>query len=359
MHVLTEKGLGYEPAERDEADRFHAVGVIDPETGEPARRRTLWTDVFADEIVALGDERHDVVGITAAMLDPVGLDRVRRGVPGPRLRRRHRRAARRHLRGRPGDRRPAPGRRRLRDVPQPRVRPGADGRRPARCRRHLRARPGRRHRRRRRQPPRHVGPVDPARSCPASGSPRPRDGAPVRELLREAVDVDDGPTVLRLPEGTPARRHPGPRPGRRRRRPAPHAAARTSSWSPSVRWPRSRSTSPSGSPHRASGSPSSTRAGCCRSTRPSSSWPRPPAGRRARGQRPGRRGRRRAARRSPTTGCARAVALRHPAAVPGPRRARAILDRIGLNADHHRGVVERFAAEGHEPLPITEKASRD
>lgn len=74
VHAITEKGRGYKPAEEDIADRFHAVGVIHPETGLPvAPSRFGWTKIFADEIVAIGRRRPDVVAITAAMLHPVGL----------------------------------------------------------------------------------------------------------------------------------------------------------------------------------------------------------------------------------------------------------------------------------------------
>jgi 1-deoxy-D-xylulose-5-phosphate synthase len=74
VHAITEKGRGYTPAEQDVADRFHAVGQIHPETGLPvAPSRFGWTSVFADEIVAIGRRRPDVVAVTAAMLHPVGL----------------------------------------------------------------------------------------------------------------------------------------------------------------------------------------------------------------------------------------------------------------------------------------------
>ncbi|WP_296664374.1 1-deoxy-D-xylulose-5-phosphate synthase [Demequina sp.] len=74
VHVLTEKGRGYSPAEQDAADRFHAVGRIHPETGLPIEEsRFGWTSVFADEIVSVAEERPDVVALTAAMLAPVGL----------------------------------------------------------------------------------------------------------------------------------------------------------------------------------------------------------------------------------------------------------------------------------------------
>jgi 1-deoxy-D-xylulose-5-phosphate synthase len=75
VHAMTEKGHGYAPARAHEADQFHAVGVIDPETGEPAEAggAKSWTSVFADEIADIADERKDIVGITGAMLIPVGL----------------------------------------------------------------------------------------------------------------------------------------------------------------------------------------------------------------------------------------------------------------------------------------------
>lgn len=74
VHVITEKGRGYVPAEQDVADRFHAVGKIHPETGLPvAPSRFEWTSVFADELLRIGRRRPDVVAITAAMLQPVGL----------------------------------------------------------------------------------------------------------------------------------------------------------------------------------------------------------------------------------------------------------------------------------------------
>lgn len=74
VHVITEKGRGYKPAETDEADRFHAVGVVDPDTGKPLTQSAKsWTSVFSGELVAIGSERQDVVAITAAMLGPTGL----------------------------------------------------------------------------------------------------------------------------------------------------------------------------------------------------------------------------------------------------------------------------------------------
>ncbi|MDH6109158.1 1-deoxy-D-xylulose-5-phosphate synthase [Kitasatospora sp. MAP12-15] len=75
VHCLTVKGRGYRPAELDEADRFHAVGAMDPYTCLPVSPAggTSWTSVFGDELLAVGGLRPDVVAITAAMLQPVGL----------------------------------------------------------------------------------------------------------------------------------------------------------------------------------------------------------------------------------------------------------------------------------------------
>ena len=84
VHAITEKGRGYEPARADVADQFHAVGQIDPETGEPLETSTAqsWTGVFADEMVRVADEDPTVVGITAAMLRPVGLHKMAEAHPG-------------------------------------------------------------------------------------------------------------------------------------------------------------------------------------------------------------------------------------------------------------------------------------
>lgn len=82
VHVITEKGRGYTPAEEDIADRFHAVGRIHPETGLPiAPQRFGWTSVFADEILRIARERDDVVGVTAAMMLPVGLGPMHEAFP--------------------------------------------------------------------------------------------------------------------------------------------------------------------------------------------------------------------------------------------------------------------------------------
>ncbi len=82
VHAITEKGRGYQPAVEDEAEKFHAVGIVDPETGEPiAKSGTSWTRVFSDELVQIGHKREDIVAITAAMLGPTGLDAFQKEFP--------------------------------------------------------------------------------------------------------------------------------------------------------------------------------------------------------------------------------------------------------------------------------------
>ncbi|MFD4570842.1 1-deoxy-D-xylulose-5-phosphate synthase [Streptomyces sp. NPDC058417] len=83
VHCLTEKGRGYEPALAHEEDHFHTVGVMDPLTCAPLAPAGApsWTSVFGEEIVRIGEEREDVVAITAAMLHPVGLGRFAERFP--------------------------------------------------------------------------------------------------------------------------------------------------------------------------------------------------------------------------------------------------------------------------------------
>ena len=83
VHAITEKGRGYEPALADTADQFHAVGQIDPETGEPvgSASKPSWTSVFSTEIVDIATENPRIVGITAAMLRPTGLHKFAEKFP--------------------------------------------------------------------------------------------------------------------------------------------------------------------------------------------------------------------------------------------------------------------------------------
>ncbi|MBU3065968.1 1-deoxy-D-xylulose-5-phosphate synthase [Nocardia sp. NEAU-G5] len=74
VHVVTQKGRGYQPAEDHEADQMHSIGVIDPETGQPTGGKTVgWTSVFSEELIRQAEQRDDVVAITAAMPGPTGL----------------------------------------------------------------------------------------------------------------------------------------------------------------------------------------------------------------------------------------------------------------------------------------------
>jgi len=82
VHVITEKGRGHAPAINDEAEKFHAVGVVDAETGQPLSKASQsWTTVFSDELVKIGAKRSDVVAITAAMMGPTGLDKFEKAYP--------------------------------------------------------------------------------------------------------------------------------------------------------------------------------------------------------------------------------------------------------------------------------------
>ncbi|OKL47733.1 1-deoxy-D-xylulose-5-phosphate synthase [Boudabousia liubingyangii] len=82
VHVRTEKGRGFTPAEQDAADRFHAVGAIHPETGLPvAPSRFGWTSVFAEEMLTLARKNKRLVGVTAAMMAPVGLGPMAKEFP--------------------------------------------------------------------------------------------------------------------------------------------------------------------------------------------------------------------------------------------------------------------------------------
>lgn len=82
VHCITEKGRGFKPAEEHEADRFHAVGAIHPETGLPlVPSRFGWTSVFAEEIVDIARDDEKVIGVTAAMLLPVGLGPLQKEFP--------------------------------------------------------------------------------------------------------------------------------------------------------------------------------------------------------------------------------------------------------------------------------------
>lgn len=74
VHVVTEKGHGFAPAVNDVADQMHATGIIDPVTGIPVSKAAPdWTSVFAQEVILAAEQREDIVAITAAMAGPTGL----------------------------------------------------------------------------------------------------------------------------------------------------------------------------------------------------------------------------------------------------------------------------------------------
>ncbi|HEV7964564.1 MAG TPA: 1-deoxy-D-xylulose-5-phosphate synthase [Actinoplanes sp.] len=82
VHAVTRKGYGYRPAEEDEADCLHGPGAFDPQTGAlTAAPSVKWTHVFADELVAIADQRPDIVGITAAMAEPTGIATLAKKYP--------------------------------------------------------------------------------------------------------------------------------------------------------------------------------------------------------------------------------------------------------------------------------------
>ncbi|WP_037368124.1 1-deoxy-D-xylulose-5-phosphate synthase [Amycolatopsis orientalis] len=81
VHVVTEKGHGYAPAVNHQADQMHQTDPIDPETGLPPVKGPSWTGVFGDELAKIGEEREDVVAITAAMLRSTGLEKFSERFP--------------------------------------------------------------------------------------------------------------------------------------------------------------------------------------------------------------------------------------------------------------------------------------
>ena len=202
VHVITHKGFGYHPAERNETDQFHQVGAFDVETGEPRPAGRIWTDYFTEEMVALGAERPDIVAITAAMLYPVGLAPFAAAYPDRTfdvgIAEQHAVTSAAGLAM--GGLHPVVAiyatflnrafDQVLMDVALHRCgvtfvldRAGVTGTDGAS----------------------HNGMWDLSilQVVPGLRIATPRDGARVRELLREAVGVDDAPTVLRLPKGAP------------------------------------------------------------------------------------------------------------------------------------------------------------
>ncbi|HTZ13156.1 MAG TPA: 1-deoxy-D-xylulose-5-phosphate synthase [Mycobacterium sp.] len=74
VHVVTNKGMGYGPAQADEAEQMHSCGVIDPATGLATKiPGPSWTATFSESLIDYATKRRDVVAITAAMPGPTGL----------------------------------------------------------------------------------------------------------------------------------------------------------------------------------------------------------------------------------------------------------------------------------------------
>ena len=277
VHAVTRKGSGYPPAENDEAEQMHSPAAFDPETGLPTGPPSVgWTSVFAEEMVALGARRPDVVAITAAMLGPTGLAPFAEAFPercfDVGIAEQHALTSAAGLAM--GGLHPVVALYSTflnRAFDQLLMDVALHGKA-----RHAGAGPGRGHRQRRAVAQRHVGPVAARRSCPGMRVAAPRDAATLREELAEAVAVDDGPTAIRFPKGAVIESVPAR---------APASAASTCCTSPagtdavaccwcapgrSASWASRRR---SGWSSRASPSPWSTRAGCCRCPRCSSSWP--------------------------------------------------------------------------------------
>ena len=270
VHVITEKGRGLRPGR---AGRRRPVprGRADPPRDRPAGRAVA---LRLDRRVRRRDGRASAAAAPTSSRSPrrcsqpVGLAPFAAEFPDARRSTSASPSSTRSTSRRGhGLRRPAPGRRGVRDVPQPRLRPGAHGRRAAPGRRHVRARPRRAHRRRRRRATTACGTWRCSRVVPGLRLAAPRDEETLRDALRTAVDVDDAPTVVRYPKGAlvdpvPARRPPRrrrrPRAARRRRGRRARARRRRRRDGADRRWRR-----PSCSPRTGCASRSSTRAGCC------------------------------------------------------------------------------------------------
>ena len=81
IHVVTKKGKGYEPAEKN-PDRFHGISAYNKETGELVKPKSKdYSKVFGDKLVELAKKDEKIVAITAAMKDGTGLTDFAREFP--------------------------------------------------------------------------------------------------------------------------------------------------------------------------------------------------------------------------------------------------------------------------------------
>ena len=83
VHAITRKGFGYDPAEQNDEDCLHQVppAAPAPAGGRRTAPSRTWSEVFGDELAAIGARRPDIVAITAAMLHPTGLAAFARSCP--------------------------------------------------------------------------------------------------------------------------------------------------------------------------------------------------------------------------------------------------------------------------------------
>ncbi|MDP2940803.1 MAG: 1-deoxy-D-xylulose-5-phosphate synthase [Candidatus Omnitrophota bacterium] len=85
LHVITKKGKGYPPAEKDPV-RFHGTAAFERETGiavssSSSRQARTYTEVFSEKLLALANADRRIIAITAAMPEGTGLDRFRNVYP--------------------------------------------------------------------------------------------------------------------------------------------------------------------------------------------------------------------------------------------------------------------------------------
>ncbi|WP_311203266.1 1-deoxy-D-xylulose-5-phosphate synthase [Streptomyces gossypii] len=81
VHCITEKGRGHAPAEQHVLDRFHAVRAAPAPGTKPGAATTSWTTAFGEELLAVASERPDVIALTAAMPEPTGVHLLQQDRP--------------------------------------------------------------------------------------------------------------------------------------------------------------------------------------------------------------------------------------------------------------------------------------
>lgn len=81
VHVITEKGLGYQPAIEDEEEKLHGVGAFDVATGKAHKSELKLTDVAGRALAEAASSRPNVVGVSAAMISSTGLRQMAQRFP--------------------------------------------------------------------------------------------------------------------------------------------------------------------------------------------------------------------------------------------------------------------------------------